>query len=90
MKLITLAAAATIALAGLATAPALAQPPGQDMHDSMRRDNDRHDNGRANDRDMRRDNGRHNGWDRGRHSGWGHHRNCRWVWRHHHRTRVCY
>ena len=97
MKLITLAAAATIALAGLTAAPALAQTPGHDMHDSMRHDNDRHDNDMRrdrdrdmrHDRDMRRDHGRHYGWDRGRHHGWGH-RHCRWVWRHHHRSRVCY
>ena len=53
MKLMTLAAAAAIALGGLTAAPALAQPPGHDMHDSMRHDNDRHDNDRHdNDRDM--------------------------------------
>lgn len=80
MKITTLAAAALLAL-GLTAAPSLAQPPGHDMHDSMRHDGDRHD-----------DNGRHEGWDRGRHHGWNnHHRrqDCRWVRRHHHRERVC-
>jgi hypothetical protein len=72
MKMMTLAAAAAIALGGLTAAPAMAQ---RDMHDSMRHD----------------DNGRHNGWDRGRHNGWNNHhrRNCQWIWRHHHRERVC-
>src|SRR3954471_18440520 len=98
MKMLTLAAAAAIALGGLAAAPALAQP-GHDMHDmngdNMRhRDNDRHDNDRRdNDRGHRwnNDNGRHYGWERGHHYGWNnrHSRNCRWVWRHHHRERVC-
>ena len=98
MKLITLAAAATIALAGLTAAPALAQPPGPDMrhhdterHDNGRHDMDRHDNGRhdmdRHDRDMRHDNGRHRGWDRGRHHGWNRH--CHWVHRHHRNVRVC-
>lgn len=95
MKILTLAMAAAIALGGLAAAPALAQPPGRDMHDSMRHgDNDRHDNMRHDDRGRHGgwDRGRHHGWDRGRHHGWyNHHRrqNCRWVWRHHHRERVC-
>jgi opacity protein-like surface antigen len=110
MKLLTLAAAAAIALGGVAAAPALAQP-GHDMHgDTMRHgDNMRHDDNGRHDGDMRHDNdrghhwnndngrhegwdrGRHNGWDRGRHNGWNnrHSRNCRWVWRHHHRERVC-
>ena len=76
MRMTTLAAAAAIALAGLTAAPALAQPPGHDMHGDMRHD----------------DNGRHEGWERGRHYGWNnHHRrqHCRWIWRHHHRQRVC-
>lgn len=83
MKMMTLAAAAAIALGGLTAAPAMAQP-GHDMHDSMRHDGDRHDG----DRD---DNGRHNGWGRGHHNGWNNHhrRNCQWIWRHHHRERVC-
>jgi hypothetical protein len=80
MKLMTFAAAAAIALGGLTAAPALAQPPGHDMHDNMRNDNGRHD-----------DNGRHEGWDRGHHNGWNnHHRRqvCSWVG-HRHRHRVC-
>ena len=91
---ITILAAAALAL-GLTAAPALAQPPGHDMHGDMRHgDNDRHD------RDMRRDDndrhhdwnrGHHYGWDRGHHYGWNNHRrHCRWIWRHHHRQRVCY
>ena len=102
MKLLTLTAAAVIALAGLATAPALAQPPGNMHHDADRHDNDRHDMNRHdmdrhdNDRDrdhhgdMRHhgwDRGHHYGWDRGHHHGWRHH--CHWVYRHHHRMRVC-
>ena len=100
MKLITFAAAATIALAGLTAAPALAQPPGANMHhdadrhDNARHDMDRHDNGRhdmdRHDRDMRHDHGRHYGWTRGHHYGWNRHHHCHWVWRHHHRSRVCY
>jgi Ni/Co efflux regulator RcnB len=100
MKMLTLAAAAAIALGGLAAAPALAQP-GHDMHDmngdNMRhRDNDRHDNDRHdNDRghNWNHDNGRHEGWDRGHHNGWNNNRHgrqtCQWVRRHHHRERVC-
>ena len=76
MKIMTLAAAAAIALGGLTAAPALAQP-GHDMHDSMRHDEGRHDG------DMRNDNGRRNGWNN------HHRRNCQWIWRHHHRQRVC-
>jgi hypothetical protein len=83
MKILSLAAAAAIALSGLSAAPAMAQPE-RDWH------GDRHDRG---DRDMRHhDRGRHGGWDRGNHYGWNNHnrRNCRWVWRHHHRQRVCW
>ena len=87
MKMMTLAAAAAIALGGLTAAPALAQPPGHDMHgDNMRHeDNGRHEGNMRHD-----DNGRHEGWDRGHHNGWNnHHRRqiCRWVG--HHRHRVC-
>ena len=83
MKMMTLAAAAAIALGGLAATPALAQPPGRDMRgDSMQH----------NDNNMRHDDsGRHEGWDSGHHNGWNnHHRHqdCRWVGRHH-RHRVC-
>jgi len=35
----------------------------------------------------------HHGWNNGHHGGYGHHggwgRHCRWIWRHHHRVRVC-
>ena len=42
----------------------------------------------------RHDRGRHEGWrdhdNRGHHYGWRNHHHCRWVWRHHHRVRVCF
>lgn len=57
-----------------------------DMHQSMRRDMRENMQGDHNDR-------RHHGWDR-RHRGWERgrgnwHRHCHWMWRHHHRVRVC-
>ena len=67
----------------------------RDRHDM---DRDRHmDRDRDMDRDRhdwdRHDRGRHEGWrdhqNRGHHYGWRNHRHCRWVWRHHHRMRVC-
>jgi hypothetical protein len=40
---------------------------------------------------VRHDNGRHYGWERGHHYGWSNHtrRTCTYVWRHHHRERIC-
>lgn len=31
--------------------------------------------------------GWNNGYHGGHHGGWGRH--CRWIWRHHHRVRIC-
>jgi hypothetical protein len=79
MKLVTVFAAG-LALGLLGSAPAAAQ----DRHDQ-----DRHDQGMRGDRDhdgMRGDRDRD---DHGRHMGWRNHRHCHWVWRHHHRMRVC-
>ena len=87
MKIMTLAAAATIALAGLAAVPALAQPPGQDMHDSCGTTTTA-TNGPAR-RDMRHDHGRHDGGIAAAMATAGTIRRLPWVWRHHHRVRVC-
>ena len=93
MNIVKLAAAAAIALSsfGLPAAAGAAQPP-RDQYEH--RDNDRNrDQYEHHDRTMRDDNGRHEGWERGRHYGWRHHnrrhRVCRWVWRYHHRVRIC-
>ena len=96
MNKMILAAAAALSIGGLTAVPAIAQPPGHDMRGDMRHDGDRdRDRDRDSDRghhwNNRDDNGRHYGWERGRHRGWDHNRRvyCRWVWRHHHRQRVC-
>jgi len=70
-------------------------PDGREHHGDRDRGARHGDHGMRGDRDdMRRHHGwdrRHHGWTRGHHYGWrngrGHH--CRWVYRHHHRVRVC-
>jgi Ni/Co efflux regulator RcnB len=97
MKKMILAAIAALSLGGLTAASAIAQPPGHDMRGDMRHDGDRdrdrdRDSDRGHNWNNRHDNGRHYGWERGRHRGWDHNRrvSCRWIWRHHHRQRVCF
>jgi hypothetical protein len=84
MNFLKLAAAAAIALSSfsLPAAPAAAQG---NHRGEYRQDGARHDAGRDDNRRWRNDNGRHRGWRNNNRR----HRVCRWVWRHHHRTRVC-
>ena len=98
MKIFKLAAAAALAVSGLAisVAPAAATQRADNMeqrdnmrHDGMRGDNDRHDG-------MRGDNDRHDGMrhddrrgDRGRHYGWNHNRGHHYGWRNNRGHRVC-
>jgi len=99
MKLTTFAIAicATIG-AAVVSVPAQAQPRGPDRQQVDRRDHGdrgRHgdDRGRNWDHGRRWDHRGHGyGWDNRR--GWDHGRRrhqryCRWVWRHHHRVRIC-
>jgi hypothetical protein len=81
MKMLSLAAAAAIAVSGLTASPSLAQPGrynhGGDNHGSnMRHNANWQDDDHAN-------NGNHYGWNNHRHQV------CHWEWRHHHRYREC-
>jgi hypothetical protein len=82
----TLAAAAALLVTGAGLAAADAQP--------VRERTVIHNNGNrtvVRTTVVRHDNGRHYGWERGHHYGWSNHsrRTCTYVWRHHHRERVC-
>lgn len=93
MKMASIFAAATLAIAGLGVTATSAQAQGprhdmrydhgRDHHDGYDR-SDRHDRSDRYDRYRRHDNGNHYGWRNGR----GHQR-CTTQWRHHRRVRVC-
>ncbi|MFL6858221.1 MAG: hypothetical protein ACJ8DZ_10840 [Allosphingosinicella sp.] len=93
----TLAAAAALLLSGAGLAAAAsAQPPGH-SRTVIRTDGERTVVRTNGDRTVvretvvRHDNGRHYGWERGHHYGWSNNsrRTCSYVWRHHHRERIC-
>ena len=102
MKILKLAIAAAIAVSGLtvSVAPAAAQRgdnwENRDHRDNARgerRDDARGDRRWDNDRGHRGRYGVNRGYNRGHHYGWQgnrRHRVCRWVWRHHHRQRICW
>lgn len=85
MRIMKLAIAAAIAVGSMGLAATSA--------DAQRGDGWRDNNARWHDGDRWRDNDRrdrrwHNA--RGNHYGWrNNRRHCRWVWRHHHRQRIC-
>ena len=83
MKALAVIAAALIAVTGVASAPASAQPTTVRV---VERTHVEHRSNRGWDNDRRYNNGRHRGW---RNNNWKWRTKCHNQWRNGHRERVC-